>query len=141
MTRPHGPSAIQLELCTSTPAEWLRSTASTGPGDDLRVVIGHHNHLLTAREVVPAIAFVTGTKARSRSSRPLRLRSPEGPFLPSLQGIPLTPICPSALDQSPRALFVEPCSPDMARRRTHWLAAPRADVVCQAEGRGWLVTA
>jgi len=32
-------------------------------------VIGHHDHLLAAGQVDPAIAFVSGTKARSRASR------------------------------------------------------------------------
>ena len=52
------------------------------PGDHLRVVIGRHDHLLDARQVDPGDRFDTGTQARSRSSRALRLRSPRDTPLP-----------------------------------------------------------
>ncbi len=52
------------------------------PRQHLRVVVGHHEHLLRPARSIPTIAFLVGTASRSRSSRALRLRSPRDTPLP-----------------------------------------------------------
>src|SRR5690242_11698273 len=76
--------------------------------------------LLSARSI-PTIAFVTGTRARSRVSRELRLRSPPDTPLP----LPLNVLLlrwDTKPDKRIRETFLRPAS----TRRTSFYAADRA---------------